>query len=61
MNQRQLRQLILLSNMVELNKRVLKNLVGNELSTKVDGQDVGENAEALVVTKLRERLPLKAK
>lgn len=60
MNQNQILQLLILANIVELNKRVLCNLVGNELSTKVDGQDVMENSEALVTTKLRERLTLKA-
>lgn len=60
MNRGQRNNLLALATMVELNKRVLNRMVGEELSTKVDGESVSENAEILITSKLRERLVLKA-
>lgn len=51
---------LMLANILELNKRVLINVTGNELSTRVDGESVSDNAEVLITTKLRESLVLKA-
>lgn len=59
MNQKQLLAQLVLANIVEINKRVLCGLVGNDLSTKVDGSDVMENSEALIVSKLRQALVTK--
>lgn len=52
-------RLIALANLVELGKRVLTNVVGDDLSTSVDGQSVADNAEVLITTKLREKVILK--
>lgn len=53
------KRVLMLANSLELSKRVLSNIVGNDLSTRVDGQDVAENSEVLIATKLREKLALK--
>lgn len=45
-----------IANLIELGTRVLKGVVGDDLSTKIDGDDVEENAEMLISTKLSERL-----
>ncbi|AFI55360.1 hypothetical protein TSMG0077 [Halocynthia phage JM-2012] len=52
-------RLIALANLVELGKRVLTNVVGDDLSTSIDGQSVEDNAEVLITTKLREKVILK--
>ena len=59
MNTRAARNLLALANMLELQKRVICNLVGEDLSTRVNGEDVSDNAEIMITTKLRERLVLK--
>lgn len=57
MNQRQ--TALALANVVELSKRILVRVIGNDLSTKVDGEDVAENAEVLLTSRMNERLTTK--
>lgn len=59
MNRQRMITILALATMVELNKRVLNRMVGEELSTMVDGESVADNAEILITSKLRERIVLK--
>ena len=52
----EVQSILVIANIVELSKRVLSGVVGNDMSSVVDGLDVYDDAETLVIEKLRQRL-----
>ena len=44
------------ANVIELTSRVLKNLVGEELSARIDDQEVSANSEAMLASSIRAKL-----
>ena len=52
----EVQSILVIANIVELSKRVLSGVVGNDMSSIVGGLDVYDDAETLVIEKLRQRL-----
>ena len=47
--------LIVTANIIELGSKIITNIAGNDISTRVDNQDIGKALKSLIAAKLNQR------